>query len=629
MSGVKFNPSGFLDVATDPSDLPFEVSGKTAVSSALTRCTNLHQDRAGVVSTRYGSAKIGAAAVATPVHRIVEMDGDRYVFGGTQIYKNEVSIGTGYTSAKWSAIKYNAYNSTDKSIFAINGTDRVKITNGVVYQWGLGSPATAPTLRGDWNLQGINLYAHTHSWEWEESWDTFRAFQAYSTTHQYIYDWESDVLAGSQLEQSNDTAYGMTYWFERAVGYDSQRIGVEYTYVVKSGDTVISESSPSGATYIDADEALHLTMSVSSDPQVTHIRIYRTLADGTDFYLAETIPAATTYITQLQDGELGAEASTDHDRPPLGTVVAGPDFNGYCFIIKDNKLYYCKPQQPEYWPALYYLEVSPLQETLLGMVLYGGQVYVLTKSDIYLIQGTGYNSFFPIRQTAFTGALAQDGILALRGKGILRVANDGLWGFTGTSDDNMTNARFRPIFVGTTVGSIPGINRTYASNSWVISWRNKIYHGFPGTGETYPGQILVTDLSTGKTQHYDYGADFATVTIDITNDRILAGDSSGYIWELEDSDLVSDAGTTIAWDYQSAEVSDQVRQFFPRSAKYDVTVGGTATAYIMLDGASAQSHTLSGSRSTTKRLVNTCTGKRLQCRIAGTGAVSIWAAELE
>jgi hypothetical protein len=311
-------------------------------------------------------------------------------------------------------------------------------------------------------------------------------------------------------------------------------------------------------------------------------------------------------------------------------VVVGPNFNGTCFIIKDNLLYFSKPQQPEYWPALYYLEISSPQESLTGLTLYGGQVYVLTKSDIYLVQGTGYQSFFPLRQTALTGVLAQDGILALRGKGVLRVANDGLWGATGNSDDNLTNPRFRQIFFGETAGTIPGINRTYTVNSWIISWRNKLYHAYPGGTEVYPGQILVTDLATGKTQHYDYGVDFATATIDIVNDRILAADTSGYIWELEDADLVSDAGTAISWDYQSGEVSDQLRQYFPRSAKYDVEVAsGTAVAHVMLDGVSKQQHTLSGSRNSTKRLVDTCTGKRLQCRITGTGAVSIWGAELE
>ena len=98
---------------------------------------------------------------------------------------------------------------------------------------------------------------------------------------------------------------------------------------------------------------------------------------------------------------------------------------------------------------------------------------------------------------------------------------------------------------------------------------------------------------------------------------------------LEEARVTTDNGTDISWDWQTGEASDQVRMFFPRSAKYDVTVGGTATAQVILDGSSIQSHTLTGSRNTTKRLVTGNNGHRLQSRIYGTGAVDIWAVELD
>lgn len=622
---VKFNPSGNLDVATDPSDLPVEVSGKTAICPSMTRCTNLHQDRAGVVSTRWGSSKIGAAAVGTPVHLLVEQDGDRYAFGGSAIYKNEVSIGSGYTSAAWSAVKYNAYNVTVESLFAVNGTDRKRITGSTVAEWGITAPSVAPTAAG--NITG---YAYTYDWE-----GTYHAtansyqFGTETDSYQTCFDWEENVDASDDSE-----TYRNMWWFEVATGRSPGGVvGVKYTYCRKSDDGVLEcESNPSDAVYIEAGSGVYVTWTASSDSQVTHVRLYRTLAGGGDFYYSHEVPIGTTSdAMDVQDGSLGSEIETDHDRPPLGTVVIGPDFNGYLFMLKDNLLYYCKPKQPEYWPANYYIEVSPLQDPLTGAVLINGQVYVLTQSEVYLVQGTGYQSFFPLRQAARTGALAHRGIVAVRGKGIFRIANDGLWAFQGADDENLTNAFFRPIFIGTTVGAIPGINRTYASRSWILLWKNKLYHAFPGGAETYPGQILVTDLQTGKTQHYDYGADFSCAAVDITNDRIILADTSGYIWTIETPTATTDNGTAISWDYQSGEVSDQVRQYFPRSAKYDVEVGSgaTATAHVMLDGSSAQSHTLSGSRNTTKRLVTTCTGKRLQCRITGTGAVSIWGAELE
>jgi hypothetical protein len=561
---VKFNAGGYLDVSTDPADLPVQSDGKNVIAPNFTRLTNLHQDRAGVVSTRRGSSKVSATSVGTTPHTIIEQAGYRYVFSGTQIYRNEVSLGaSGLVSAKWSAIKYSAYNVTTQSLFALNGTNRKRITGTSIAEWGIDAPASAPV-----------------------------------------------VSSGSG---------------------SSKTFGVLYTYARKSGSTVECESNPSPAASVDTDGTISIEWVVPSDPQVTHVRIYRTLDDGATYYrMGDLAVALASANIVAADENLGAEVETDHDRPPLGTIVLGPDFNGYCFIVKDNLLYFCKPGQPEYWPANYYVEISPPQEDITGARLYNGQVYCQTKSDIILVQGSGYQSFFPIRQSAFTGGVSNDAMLPLRGVGLLRFANDGLWAF-GTTDENITNRHLRPVFVGETAGSIPGLNRPRAPYAWAVLWRNKVYLGYPGGTDNFPGDVLVWDVAAKRISHYDYGRQFRCVTVDAENDRILAIDVTGYIWELEDPDETDDEGTAIAWDWQTSIVSDQVRQQFPRYAKYDVSVGDSAvaTAHIMLDGSSVQSHTLSGDRVTRKRLVTTCTGKRLQVRIAGTGSVSIWAAEVE
>lgn len=622
---VRFSPDGMLDVATDASDLPMELSGKVALSGAMTRCTNLSLDRQGVASTRKGSSRLSDAAVGTPIHRLVEMGGVRYAFGGTAIYRNGVSIVSGLTSAKWSAIKYNAYNVATQSIFALNGTDRKRITGSTVAEWGITPPVAAPTLTGK-----IDGYAYTQGWELTQGYATAGSYQWGTTSgnYQITYDWEADITANT----SDSATYRNFWFFELVSGYSvsGQRIGVKYTYCRKSGTTLECESNPSDAAYIEAETGVYATWAVSADPQVTHVRLYRTLLSGAAFYYSHEVAIGTTSdALDVPDASLGTEVATDHDRPPLGSVVAGPDFNGYCFIVKDNLLYFCKPNQPEYWPALYYVEVAAPQEALKGLSLFNGQVYALTGREIYLNQGTGYQSFFPLRQSAVTGAVAQDGILAVRGAGLLHVANDGLWGFSGASDDNITNANFRPVFEGNTTQGIDGRVLTNMGNCWLIAFHGKMYFGFPGGAATYPSEVLITDLGTKRAVHYDYGIAFSAVCVDDTNDRILAADTSGYVWVLEDATVTTDNGTAISWDWQTGEASDQVRMFFPRSAKYDVTVGDAATAQIILDGSSIQSHTLTGSRNTTKRLVTGNNGHRLQSRIYGTGAVDIWAVELD
>jgi hypothetical protein len=213
---IVFSPSGSLNVAHDPSELPEQSDGKNISSGAMVRCKNLRLDQKGIAKTRDGSAKLNSVAIDTPVWWIEVQDGTRYAFAGESIYENETEIEDGLTSAQWAAIQYNAFNESSENIFALNGTDRKRIEGGAVYEWGIAAPDTAPTVSVG---QGTGL------------------------TGQYK---------------------------------------ARYTYVRKSGDTVIAESDPSPESEIIElnNQSLSVEIEQPTDPQVTHIRLYRTSADG-------------------------------------------------------------------------------------------------------------------------------------------------------------------------------------------------------------------------------------------------------------------------------------------------------------------------------------------------------------
>ena len=338
-------------------------------------------------------------------------------------------------------------------------------------------------------------------------------------------------------------------------------------------------------------------------------------------------------VTNTADTALGTEVATDHDRPPLGNFAFGPSFNGTCFILIDNLLHYCLPKEPEHWPLTYYVEVGPANKELISGLIYDGQIYVASEDQIYHIPGTGHSSFgFPLEMSAITGTVSAQCFLAIHGQGIFHLGNDGLYLHSGTKDENITNARFKPIFEGDTVGSIPGIDQDNIANCWMLPFQGKIYFAYPESGSTYPDNFIVTDLATGKSVHYDYnGTAFPCACIDEQNNRILAVDTSGYVWELEDPDVTTDDETAISWQIETKQFTDQLRKYFPRAARYDVTLnnGATATGYVLLDGTSIQSHTLSTSRATKKRLVDGKNGDRMALRITGSGPVDIYAAEVE
>ncbi len=134
---IAFTPNGLLNVAADSSDL---------LPEDMKRCKNLRLDEDGKAITRDGSSKVNGSATGTPMYKIIEMGGVRYLFASTIIYRNETSIGTGLTSAQWWGIVYNSYNSSTQNVFALNGTDRKRIEASTVYEWGIAAPTGAPTV---------------------------------------------------------------------------------------------------------------------------------------------------------------------------------------------------------------------------------------------------------------------------------------------------------------------------------------------------------------------------------------------------------------------------------------------------------------------------------------------------
>jgi len=626
---IIWKPIGTLDLSTDPCELQQSGSGADIGSGAMQRCKNLRLDENGVAKTRDGS-RIIDSGLTTPINLIIEQAGSRYSFAGHRIYQDSTSIESGLSDAKWSAMLYNAFNDLTQDIFALNGTDRKRIENGTVYEWGIAAPTTTPV-----------------------------------------------AATGTTTGLTGDYSF-------------------KYTFARKSGSTIICESNPSSAsnTVTAANQSITVTIDLSLedlDLQITHIRMYRTLTSGLIYYhdgdvevpaiygtdysfsypWEETYASnndylfatnlynsdyrgtftwepdltATTYqynmtVTSagdvviiweslIADTALGTEVETDHDRPPAGTYVVGPNYNGTCFIIHGNNLYYCDPKQPEYWPVLNYIEVSPIQFPGQAACFWNGQLYLFTKTEIYLIQGTGTNTFFPLAMSAITGAQGQDCIAPVAGRGIYHVGSDGIYLFNGQVDKKVSQSQLERIFRGETVNTVPGVKRP--DSSWLIQFNSKLYFGYIGDND-YPDNVIVYDMDTEKGYYFNYGIQISALGIDKSNTRLLAGDTAGNVWELENRNLPDDGGTPISWEVQAKDFTLQTRAHFPRWVKYDIDASNPnclATGYLLLDDVSAQSHAITGTRQTRKRLVATSNGKRLSIRISGSGDVKIYMVETE
>lgn len=352
-----------------------------------------------------------------------------------------------------------------------------------------------------------------------------------------------------------------------------------------------------------------------------------------DLELSITIPVPTQpfnfYDSSILDQDLGDLVENDHDRPPLGSFVFGPAYDGTCFIILGNLLYYCKPKQPEYWPSSYFIEVGTKQLPLVTGVFHNGQPYVMSKTEMFYIQGTGHRTFFPLPMKAKCGAQSVRGALSIAGKGIFHTGPDGIYVFANGSDTKITEVSLEPIFRGETVQEIPGVSSM--STSWLAFYRNHLYFGYQSAGYDYPTNVLVMNLDTNKVAYFTYGVEISTVANDSANQRLLIGDNSGFVRVIESTSYSDDAGVEIDWELQSKDFMLQTRKHFPRWVKYDIDASNaeSVTGSYILGDQMHHSHAITGNRDTRRRLVEVGNGNRAAIRISGTGPATIYATESE
>jgi hypothetical protein len=155
-----------------------------------------------------------------------------------------------------------------------------------------------------------------------------------------------------------------------------------YTYVKKDG-TYVVESNPCPVANITiAGSAINVTIVSSSDDDVTHIRLYRTLyglPDGHIYYDKEVAKAVyvATPIQQFNVADASLTSTTlseNNSVPPtaIGMAVAG----NRMFYLTKTAVYWSKIEAPEIVPAAWYSAIDP-NDGDLGMAICAMQNYVL------------------------------------------------------------------------------------------------------------------------------------------------------------------------------------------------------------------------------------------------------------
>jgi len=409
--------------------------------------------------------------------------------------------------------------------------------------------------------------------------------------------------------------------------------GAKYTYARVVGSSVAHESNPSAAaSQALSNQNLTVGVTASTDPQVTHIRIYRTQAGGAEYLFDQQVTNATATITSSQaDSALGAAVETDNDVPPEAGGAVNWNDQAWLYHDPDNQhyLWRSKRYRPESVPTDNYMEIGNADDAIQAVSPMVGLLGVLTRRTKYRVLGTEVTGY--IYQEAISKRGTPAG-LAVKGTedGTLFIARDGVFVTNFLDADQELSSKINRIFHGESVNGIDGVNWDAISTASIEAYRGFYAVALPtGTAET-PNILAVYSKATRNWFFYDHP--LRSMLYEEDTDDLTGGGTDGFVYVLEDG--TTDAGADIALDVETKDYfggSPKLRKLF-LFLKVDLdTAGDDVTLKLYVDG--TLKRTISGFTSSRDkaliRFPEGCLGFtwRLKLEYTGRSTVRFYGAE--
>lgn len=489
---------------------------------------------------------------------------------------------------------------------AINGSPlsdlqirRQTLVNGVRYQ------VAGRFLYRDFVKQSNVLFSPTLS-------TSFQAYMPQADTVLWTF-----IADGQYMAKDNGTSTvpwtiaAPTTAATVAVGSGGSLTGdyqVRYTYVRKTtAGALAAESNPSPAstTVTLASQQLNVSdLVASSDAQVTHIRLYRTLRGGSDFLFDQDIVAGTsTAISTQVDSSLGAEFSlTDKSPPPFASIVTL--WNETLWLTHDTVnttyLYYSQRLNPENWPPDNFLSIGDASDPLQTAVPFGGLLGVFSRKTKYRILGNAVSGYVPEESMSRRGTAAHQAAIATE-HGVIFVARDGIFCTDFSSPDRELSQAIFPLFVGETVNGLDPINWDVADTMRAAFFKQRYYLAYASGTHTVPDKLLVYSFSTSQWYAYDHA--LSNVFYEEINNQLVGGGQDGYVTVLENGS--TDQGAPISLDCETKDfvgTSKNVKKLFQFIRIDANTLGETLTCQLYVDDVLSATQTFSSTRRTEKLL---------------------------
>jgi hypothetical protein len=364
-----------------------------------------------------------------------------------------------------------------------------------------------------------------------------------------------------------------------AAGSLTGEYSIRYTYArLTSSGAVAYETNPSPVSnsVTLSSQVLSLSgLTASTDPQITHLRVYRTVAGATAYLFDQNIANGTTTGTSSQaDTALGDEVETDNDPPPEASWVF--EFLEHLFLCRDasnpHYLWWSKRFRPEAVPLENFLEVGNPSDPLQCGVSYAGLAAVFTRQTKYRLFGNATSGFNVQEAITRRGTTAINAVKATE-HGVIYPSRDGIFQTMLASPDVELTNDIEPLFMGETVNDFAPINWDQAVKFSADVFKGRYYFSYCSGTNTSPDMLAVFSFDTKRWYFYDHP--LSSLHSDEKNNRLIGGNTSGQVVELETGS--DDDGERIAFDCETKEFAGEegphVYKFY-QFFKADLDTGG-------------------------------------------------------
>ena len=427
--------------------------------------------------------------------------------------------------------------------------------------------------------------AHAKTVDCTDSWVELHSDQTLEAGQSIDYYLGKTKLSSSTVTRFDQAMYGQNWKSTGVVGV-TQYV---YTYYNVSDGT---ESSPSPVS--DEVEAasgeVRVSVLASSDPQVTHIKIYRVNPEVLSFTEVAELPNVTTTYTD-------AKSTTELEGRSLRSSFNGPAPTGLKYLTQnrgtffgavDTKVYFSQSVgNPNYWPQSNYLEFA---EQITGLALSSSGLIVFTRKETHLISGLASNNFTQYLLSSSIGCISHNSIAPKDG-GALFVSEEGISFVSGSKVDTIAK---------------------YELGRQSLDVVNAVVHHNNYYCQLSQGKILAfeTDLISRFVEY-----DFSTSWLALKEDK-LCGVINGHTRELF-------AGDPVPYRYKTGEYTEGNASQLKHYKSIYLTFEGSLTISVSIDGIEAITKTLQAQRLPTELNIpqGFQKGTRISFTLTGTGKV--------